>query len=197
MRNLVLVSLSLLLFSMVLSGQPESTSFCNESSRLNMAGMCVLGGWAVANMAIGTYGWINFTGEHKYFSQMNFFWNTVNLAIAGFSLHGTGQMDCYSISVADALTRQMKTEKVLLVNAGLDAAYIGSGFLLRYFSGKSEKRRDLLKGYGNSLIMQGAFLMVFDLAFYKVLHSHRPDYLSDIGLRLNPEMICINLGLKF
>ncbi|HOO98262.1 MAG TPA: hypothetical protein PLV06_12360 [Bacteroidales bacterium] len=197
MKNIVSVSVLAFLFSIVLWAQPETGSFCFESTRLNTAGMCVLGGWAVANMALGTWGWINHTGEQKYFSQMNFFWNTVNLAIAGFSLHGSGQIDCSSLGTADALARQMNTEKVLLINAGLDAAYIGTGILLRHLATRSEKRGDLLKGYGNSVILQGAFLMIFDLSFYGILHGHRPEFISGMGLSVSPAMTGMYLAFKF
>lgn len=196
MKNLVTVSVLIFLFSMVSSAQSDGGSFCFESTRLNTAGMCVLGGWAVANMAVGSYGWLNYTGEPKYFSQMNFFWNTVNLAIAGFSLHGNGQVDCSTLSAAEVLARQMNTEKVLLINAGLDAAYIGTGFLLRHLATRSEKRGDMLKGYGNSVILQGAFLMIFDLSFYGILHGHRPEFLSGMGISVNPWMTGIHLAFK-
>jgi hypothetical protein len=197
MKKFLFLSVYIFLFSMVLSAQPDGGSFCLESTRLNTAGMCVLGGWAVANMALGTYGWINYTGEQKYFSQMNLFWNTVNLAIAGFSLHGSGQVDCSALSAADALARQMNTEKVLLINAGLDAAYIGTGFLLRHLATKSEKRVDMLKGYGNSVILQGAFLMIFDLSFCGILHGHRPEFISGMGISVSPAMTGIHMALKF
>jgi hypothetical protein len=128
---------------------------------------------------------------------MNLFWNSVNLAIAGFSLYSAGQLDCSALSVGDALTRQLKTEKVLLINAGLDAAYIGSGFLLRYLSTRYDSRRDLLKGYGNSLILQGAFLLVFDLSFWQVLNHHRPESLTSLGFSANPRFNGIYASFRF
>ncbi len=107
------------------------------------------------------------------------------------------QLDCSALSVADALARQLKTEKILLINAGLDAAYIGSGFLLRHLSSKSETRSDLLKGYGNSLILQGAFLMVFDLTFWQVLGHHRPESLTGFGLSASPQMTGLYASFRF
>lgn len=196
-RKLLLLSGILIFGTLVVSAQTDINGFCSESKRINSAGMGILGGWAVANIALGAYGWINYTGQEKYFSQMNLFWNTVNLTIAGFSLYGNSQLDCSSLSVADALARQMKTEKILLINAGLDAAYIGSGFLLRYLSTRNETRHDLLKGYGNSLIIQGSFLLVFDLSFWYVLGNHRPEALNGLGFSVSPVMNGFYASFRF
>jgi len=196
-KKLLILAAIILSFSVLASAQDSFNTFCLESKKLNNNGMYVLGGWALANIAYGVYGWANYTGQLKYFSQMNLFWNTVNLAIAGFSLYGTGQLDCSAISVGDALARQIKTEKVLLINAGLDAAYIGSGFLLRYLSTRYETGHDLFKGYGNSLILQGAFLMVFDLTFWQVLSHHRPETLTGLGLLASPQMTGFYISFKF
>jgi len=196
-KKLLILTVVIFSFSVLASGQGSLNTFCLESKKLNANGMYVLGGWALANIAYGAYGWANYTGQLKYFSQMNLFWNTVNLAIAGFSLYGTGQLDCSALSVADALTRQMKTEKVLLINAGLDVAYIGSGFLLRYLSTRYDSRSDLLKGYGNSLILQGAFLLVFDLSFWQVLNHHRPESLTSLGFSASQQFNGIYASFKF
>jgi len=196
-KKLIIMSAVILSFSILASAQGSLNTFCLESNRLNTGGMCVLGGWAVANIVLGTYGWIYYTGQEKYFSQMNLFWNSVNLAIAGFSLYGTGHLDCSALSVGDALARQLKTEKILLINAGLDAVYIGSGFLLRYLSTRYETRSDLLKGYGNSLILQGAFLLVFDLTFWQVLNNHRPEALTNLGFSVSPEMSGFYASFRF
>ncbi|HDP76309.1 MAG TPA: hypothetical protein ENN49_10700 [Bacteroidales bacterium] len=49
--------------------------------------MLILGGWATANLIVGGYGWSKTTGQEKYFHQMNFMCNVVNLSIAGFALY--------------------------------------------------------------------------------------------------------------
>ena len=50
------------------------------------------------------------------------------------------------------------------MNSGLDLVYIGSGFYL-YHRGNNNNS-DKLRGYGSSLIMQGAFLLLFDATMY-------------------------------
>ena len=196
-RKLLMITGILIFGFFSLSAQTGINSFCVESKKLNAGGMYVLGGWALANIAWGVYGWANYTGQLRYFSQMNVFWNTVNLAIAGISLNSTGQMDCNVLGLTEVLDRQMKTERTLLVNAGLDVLYIGSGFVLRYFAGKSEKRSTLLRGYGNSIIMQGAFLLVFDLAFRQVLIDHRPLMPDKLGLSITPGMTGFYASFSF
>ncbi|MFN4079659.1 MAG: DUF6992 family protein, partial [Saprospiraceae bacterium] len=57
-------------------------------------------------------------------------------------------------------------EKILLFNAGLDVGYIMSGVWLQARARTSEQNRDRFSGFGRSIVMQGAFLMAFDLGAY-------------------------------
>ena len=45
--------------------------------------MLILGSWAVGNMIWGGIGASQSMGENKAFHQMNLYWNSVNLIIAG------------------------------------------------------------------------------------------------------------------
>lgn len=100
-------------------------------------------------------------------------WNVVNLSIAGYALYSNSTTPWETLHASEFLARHIKTEKILLINAGLDLGYIGAGFLLRHLSTRSVNNTHLLQGYGNALILQGAFLLVFDLALYQVLHNQR------------------------
>jgi hypothetical protein len=73
-------------------------------------------------------------------------------------------------SAFDMYGLQTDLDKVLLFNAGLDLAYIAGGFWLVERSKNADKRPERLKGYGQSVILQGAFLFAFDIAFY-ALHQ--------------------------
>lgn len=157
----------------------EMTDFYIKSSQINTSGMYILGGWAVANIAGGAIGWANSTESAKYFHQMNLFWNTVNLGIAGFALYNNLNTDISVIPADEMLAKHIKTENLYLINAGLDVVYIGTGFLLKHLSTKNLKKQDLLKGYGNSVILQGGFLMAFDLAMWVVQRNHRLDFLKN------------------
>jgi hypothetical protein len=183
MRAVILTLLFVFItFSMVFAQEIEAIDFYKQSNQINTTGMYVLGGWAVANIAGGAIGWANSNGSAKYFHQMNVFWNTVNLGIAGFALYNNLNTDISLLSADEMLSKHIKTENLYLINTGLDVVYIGTGFLLKHLSTTKKNKQDLLKGYGNSIILQGGFLMVFDLAMWAVQRNHRFDFLKNADL---------------
>ena len=188
--------LLILIFASSLQGQGDYQSFYNGSLKINNTGMYILGTWALANIAAGAYGWATATGEMKYFGQMNLFWNVINLSIAGFALYGNYTTDVSMMSGQEMLAKHLKTENILLINSALDVGYIGAGFLMRHLSSGSVKRGDLLKGYGNSVIMQGAFLLVFDLVMYGIMRDYRLDFMEGINLSVTTESIMVGLRIN-
>lgn len=200
-RSLLIKSIPLVILFMVvvtpLQGQGDYQSFYTGSLRINNTGMYVLGSWALANIAAGAYGWASASGDMKYFGQMNLFWNVVNLSIAGFALYGNYTTDASMMNGQEMLAKHLKTENILLINSALDVGYIGAGFLMRHLSAGSVKRGDLLKGYGNSVIMQGAFLLVFDLVMYGFMRDYRVDFLEGINLAVSTESIMFSLRINF
>jgi hypothetical protein len=175
----ILVSVPLLLYA-----QGNHQQFFAQSRTTNNAGMAVLGGWAVANLTTGAVGWSRTTGQTKYFHQMNFFWNTVNLGIAGYSLYSLTQMHPLRMSSQELMDHHIRYENLYLINAGLDIAYMGTGFLLRHLSTRNSQKADLLKGYGNSVILQGGFLFLFDGVMYLLQNHHKVKFLEDMGFTL-------------
>lgn len=175
----------------------SGTSFCEQGMRINNGGMMVLGGWAVANMAVGAYGWSAFEGHKKYFYQMNLFWNVVNATIAGIALSNNLGYDCSSVSYDSYLNSHLSTEKTLLINSALDVGYIGTGFLLKYFSTKASQRNDLLKGYGNSLILQGGFLLAFDVVLYALMRNERISFDTNISASFSPSLPALHFVHRF
>ena len=128
---------------------------------------------------------------------MNFFWNTVNITIAGFALYSNFGNDIFSQSSETILLNHKNTEKLLLVNSALDFGYIGAGFLLKHFATKNINRESILKGYGNSLILQGSFLLVFDAIFYGEMKSQRMDYLSGLNVSYFNDIFLLQYVLNF
>lgn len=180
-----------------LQGQADYQAFHAGSLRTSNTGMYILGSWAMANMAAGAYLWTTAAGDMKYFGQMNLFWNVVNLSIAGFALWGNYTTDFSLMPGDELLARHLKTENLLLINSALDVGYIGAGFLLRYLSAKSVNRADLLKGYGSSVIMQGGFLLLFDLVMYGIMRGQRVDFLQGMGMAISPENFTVSIHLTF
>jgi hypothetical protein len=147
-------------------------SLSEERLKINKNGMLILGGWSVANIAAGIALGLNKNNPNKDFFAMGGMWNAVNLGIAAFSLNTISKTVPISNLLME-ISEQSKIESILLFNAGLDIAYITAGGLLIQRSlALNNNNSDRLKGYGQNLIMQGAFLLIFDSIMYVTLHKH-------------------------
>ena len=174
------ISLLFLVCTDTIHGQSGYMEYYGQSLGMNNIGMGILGGWALANISIGAYGWSQQTGQASYFHQMNLFWNAVNLSIAGFALYNNLSSDYSLYSGKELLDMQLKTQRIYLINGALDVGYIATGFFLKYLASKYPKNELRLRGYGNSVILQGSFLFVFDLVMYGLQRSHRADFLQQL-----------------
>jgi hypothetical protein len=133
--------------------------------------MYVLGGWAVANIAWGAAGVATASGSDKKFHEMNLAWGAVNGILAGSSLLRFKKTKTAGFSLAESIKQQHSMEKLFLLNAGLDFAYLGAGAWMLEKSKTNTSKPEQWKGYGNSLLLQGGFLLLFDGINYAV-HSH-------------------------
>lgn len=155
--------------------------FNEDRIAINRTALSVLGVWAVGNMVVGGIQSTRLDGRAGYFHQMNFFWNTVNLALAGSGLWQAVHSDPATFDLAKTLTEQHTIEKLLLLNTGLDIAYISTGFYLRERSLREGNHADRLAGYGDALLLQGGFLLLFDVCFYAAHALHAPLLQGFIG----------------
>lgn len=130
-----------------------------------------LGGYALANIAAGSIMAGQTTGEASYFHRMNIYWNLVNLGIAGVGLLGSRNVTPGDETLAQAVRRHETMKEVLLVNAGLDVAYVLGGAYLQERGQSRPDKRDQLQGYGKSIMLQGGFLLAFDLVNYFIFKS--------------------------
>ncbi len=146
-------------------------SFQHERNDINQTAMLVLGSWAVGNILVGTYGNFKSNGEAKYFHQFNAMWNVVNLGIAAFGYFNAVNSNPATMTNLEILKDYNSLQSFLLLNAGLDVAYIMTGFYLKERS-KNSSSAERLKGYGNSLLLQGGFLLAFDVALYFIHQSN-------------------------
>ncbi len=131
---------------------------------LNKTNMTILLAWSGANLVQGSISAGNLVGSPHYFHQMNAYFNIVNLAIAGYGLYEVRKQMNKKLSLYQNLRQQQKIESLLLLNSGLDLTYITTGLYLRERG--TNKLNDQTKGYGGSLILQGSFLLVFDIIQY-------------------------------
>ena len=70
------------------------------------------------------------------------------------------------------MKEQKKTETIFLVNGILDLGYIATGIWMRNEATNQSDRADMYRGYGNSLILQGSFLLAFDAYAYYLHRNH-------------------------
>lgn len=148
-------------------------SFHKSRMSINETAMLVIGGWAAGNILIGTYGNFKASGEAKYFHQFNAMWNVVNLGISAFGYFNAVNSDPTSMTNVEIIKDFNSLQSFLLLNAGLDVAYIATGFYLKERS-KNSSSSERLRGYGNSLLLQGGFLLLFDVALY-FIHQNNAD----------------------
>lgn len=134
--------------------------------------MIILGSWAAANLFSSPVLAGRASGSKRYFHQMNGFWNIVNVGIAGAGYLALTKEDPSSFTLAQSILEQQKIEKLLLFNTGLDIAYVLGGLYMAERSKNIIKNADRLKGFGQSIMLQGGFLFAFDLLFYLTMNSH-------------------------
>uniref|UniRef100_UPI0040484AF4 DUF6992 family protein n=1 Tax=Algoriphagus sp. TaxID=1872435 RepID=UPI0040484AF4 len=160
-RFSILLLLLLGTFSLPTLAQDSVSLEVFNSTRLeyNRQGMWVLGSWALLNLLIGTIRGFQTRGQVQAFHQMNAYWNLVNLGIAGYGLWQARQ-GSLALNFLEVLNAQQQIEKVLLFNAALDVAYLSFGFFLIEKGRRLEK--DSWIGFGKSILLQGAFLLLFD-----------------------------------
>lgn len=144
-------------------------NFNQTRIQYNKQGMVILGSWAIGNIVWGGVMAGRTTGEIQGFHQMNAYWNTVNLLIAGVGYYSALKEEP-GTDFWGTIQSQQSIEKILLVNAALDVAYMAGGLYMLERGRRTDNPR--LSGFGQSVILQGAFLMSFDLIKFMVHNKH-------------------------
>jgi hypothetical protein len=172
-------------------------NFNKERQQIDQQLMVGLGTWVASNFALSGYGWATAANEQtKYFHQMNVMWNTVNLGLAvpGYFRAKNANSDLNNAQTWEA---QKKTQKIFLINSALDLAYMTSGLVLRQQENIDAAKQAQFQGYGNSLLLQGGFLLLFDLSAYWI-HQHHGRISQEKGsIQLQPSSNGIGLRLQF
>ena len=148
--------------------------------------MITLGSWSVVNILGSGIAWATTDdAQRKYFHQMNATWNAVNLglAIPGY-IKAKKSND--RLSFKETMIEQQRAEKAFLFNTALDLTYMSAGLILRSEAKTNTEKGDQFKGFGNSLLMQGGFLFLFDLTAYMIHNRHQKRVLYPIFERLTP-----------
>ena len=144
-----------------------------EKERVNYTkkSMLVLGGWSVVNIVGSGFATNTRNKEVRYFHQMNVMWGGINLALAGLGYYGAGREKIDNPVLADVLKHQNRIEKTYLINLGLDVVYVGAGLLMNKTS-DNQKNPEKFEGYGNSILLQGGFLLLYDAIIYSIHRKH-------------------------
>ena len=179
-------------------------AFAAERTHLDQRGLTVLGGWAVGNLLVSGIATGQTEGSTHYFHQMNLGWGAINLALAGVGYLGARRAAQQPTSSrAENVRAQLRTENLYLFNAGLDVAYLATGIYLLEkgrnptASGSSDRWR----GYGQSLLLQGGVLLLFDGFQFATHHRHgtRALYplLSRVSIGPGSVAVALPLGASF
>ena len=161
-----------LLFIYSSSQAQDSTLIHTKFYNRQATAMTILGGWAGLNLVASPLIKTKSMYSWPHFHQMNFNWNIVNAGIASFgfiSAKKKSKLEWTNLSLAQ---ERRKLQKILAINIGLDLCYMLVGSLLIKNASKlddSSKNRNM--GFGNSLIVQGAYLFIFDLAFLRKIRK--------------------------
>ncbi len=133
--------------------------------RVQRRGMGVLASWSVLNLAGGGVGAaIAEDPRAQPFWGGNAGWNVVNLGIATAGLASVGARRRAVQEPADLLRSQQNLERSLLLNIGLDVAYVVAGLALRERGLRVDD--PALLGLGDALLVQGGFLFAFDIGLF-------------------------------
>lgn len=176
--------------------QPSALEVDQWRVKTTKQNMLLLGGWAIANISTGIAGMSATSGSSYYFHQMNTAWNVVNLSIAtaGYLLTRP-EKNALNSSVSNAL---IGLENTLMLNTGLDLAYMTAGLALIELSKNPDySSPQRLRGYGISLVLQGAFLAIFDVYQFAVFTKKRKDFIRSQCSRLQFEPSINGLVIRF
>ena len=88
--------------------------------------------------------------QRSGFWGMTTLWIAIDLAIVVWAL-------------LDPVREPVEFRRLLLVNAGLDVVYLVAGAIL------VRRPEPLPRGFGRAILIQGGFLLVFDLAWWLAL----------------------------
>ena len=138
---------------------PESVAM--ERINITRNYMTALGAWGLVNVVQGSISATNTVGPEHYFHQMSSYFNAVNVGIAAVGFLGIKKQLLKINTLASEIQAQQKIQKILLINSALDVGYFGIGLLMRNSGIKNQNAK--IQGYGGSIMLQGTFLLVYDL----------------------------------
>lgn len=159
----VLFSIAILISLVSTIKSQDSISLHKIFYKKQQQSLSLLSSWSVGNLIyspIATNHLFSPSTKNEYFHQMNFSWNLLNAGIAGLGHIIVNRDSKKPWDMKTLHNKKIKAEKSIIINMGLDLAYMVAGLLLR-----NNAKEPMNKGYGNSLILQGGYLLFYDAIF--------------------------------
>jgi hypothetical protein len=158
--------------------------------------MTALGAWGLVNVVQGSISATNTVGPEHYFHQMSAYFNAVNVGIAAVGFLGIKKQLLKTNTLASEIQAQQKIQKILVINSALDLGYFGIGLLMRNSGIKNQN--DKIQGYGGSIMLQGAFLLVYDLLQFGAHRKNGKKLGQKFGIwTLGPTSTGMGLAYRF
>lgn len=130
--------------------------------------------WAGLNILVGIIFIFQAEAHRFYFFSMNISWNIVNAGMAIFLYMHHNDVFERPISLLNQMEYQRHIEKAIAFNLGLDLAFVATGFAMYYYGNiPLVPHPNLWLGFGISVIIQGTFLLIQDMVFYRL---HRKNH---------------------
>ncbi|MBI1297068.1 hypothetical protein GC175_19135 [bacterium] len=134
--------------------------------------------WSVISVVVG--GWLmrKDNADQRGFGQQAAAWGAIDAAIALGGWFGSQRRsradDAQSTEVQTKETRNLR--RLLWINAGLDVFYMLGGL---WWARKDDPEGRGWAGHGWGVVVQGAFLFVFDVVHALLLKDRQPSNVED------------------
>jgi hypothetical protein len=173
---------------------PEAVAM--ERINITRGYMTALGAWGLVNVVQGSISATNTVGPEHYFHQMSAYFNAVNVGIAAVGFLGIKKQLLKTNTLESEIKAQQKIQKILLINSALDIGYFGIGLLMRNSGIKNQDAK--IQGYGGSIMLQGAFLLAYDLLQFGAHHKNGKRLGQKLGIwTLGPTPSGMGLAYRF
>lgn len=142
--------------------------FIQTQGRLNKDGAIGLSSWALLNIGYSGSQLNKSTGQEYHFHKMNLIWGGIDLAVGIPTFIRSQRIYKGKVQLKLDKYNPKKYLAIYSMNSWLDVAYIATGLIVKSRASHSSDP-EKLRGYGNSIILQGGFLFSFDSVMY-LLH---------------------------
>jgi esterase/lipase len=138
--------------------------------------------WSIFSITVGLVWMLTGNDFWQGFGLQAVLWGGIDAVIAAFGLRGSLKRLNKPVDLDIATIESKKIRKILWINTGLDVLYILGGVVLYLIPGQTDQ---FLAGTGAGIILQGSFLLLFDL--FHALNVPKEYILPNFRLFSEPE----------